>query len=158
MAAFLGNQTATPPRIANIPLNDTREAAYAAYVNSGKTLARILVVNLNAYNSTVDGIGEVALPPAELEPRPSKNFTFTVPDGNLRPGSAVGLRRLLANGSDAISGITFDGWSYNYELAHGRPVRLANVTVGETVTVDAQGAVTVAVQDSSAVILDFDLR
>ena len=43
--------------------------------------------------------------------------------------------------------------SFNYELDNGRPVKLDNVTVGETVQV-ADGAVSVVVPDSSAVVLD----
>ncbi|KAL1998863.1 hypothetical protein VTN02DRAFT_5464 [Thermoascus thermophilus] len=45
----------------------------------------------------------------------------------------LSVQRLLANGRHAITGITRDGWSYNYELDGGKPVRLDNVTVGETV-------------------------
>ena len=62
----------------------------------------------------------------------------------------------MANGSDAITGITFDGWSYNYELQEGRPVRLGNVTVGERVVVEEGGVVTVKVADASGVVLDID--
>ena len=65
----------------------------------------------------------------------------------------MALKRLVANGSDAITGITWDGWSYNYELNNGKPVRLGNVTVGETVKV-VSGKATVGVEDSSAVVLD----
>ncbi len=60
----------------------------------------------------------------------------------------------MANGSDAITGITFDGWSYNYEVRAGRPVRLGNVTVGERVVVGEGGVVTVRVADASGVVLD----
>jgi hypothetical protein len=63
----------------------------------------------------------------------------------------------LANGSDAITGITFDAWSYNYELAQGKPVRLGNVTYGEA-TVVKDGVVAVDVPDSSAALLTFANR
>ncbi|KAK8132786.1 glycoside hydrolase family 79 protein [Apiospora kogelbergensis] len=62
------------------------------------------------------------------------------------------IQRLYANGSDAITGITWDGWSYNYELDEGRPVRLANVTVGETVQV-TNGTLNITVPDSQAVLV-----
>ncbi|TVY52112.1 Beta-glucuronidase [Lachnellula cervina] len=84
-------------------------------------------------------------------PRGSQNYTFTVPDAY---SGIVGVQRLWANGSDAISGITWDGWSYNFELDDGRPVRLGNVTVGEVLEV-GNGGFTVAVEDSTAVVLSF---
>ena len=131
-----------------------RQAAYAAYIDNGTALARIMVLNLHGYNSTVNGAGIVPL--AEAPPRPSLNYTFTITDGaGSQPGTRVGVRRLWASGSDAITGITWDGWSYNYELAGGRPVRLANVTVDETAVVSANGSVAVSVPHSSAVLLDF---
>lgn len=74
----------------------------------------------------------------------------------LAPSTLVAVQRLAANGSDAITGITWDGWSYNYELANGQPVRLANVTdVGETVVVSDNGTVAVTVPDASAAVLWF---
>ena len=72
----------------------------------------------------------------------------------LKEGSTVPVQRLQAAGSDVRSGITFDGWSYNYELDQGRPVRLSNVTTGETVKVSG-GKVSVVVENSEAVILSF---
>lgn len=147
--------------ITQIPLSSGTEAAYAAYVGSSsslagaaRTLARIAVLNMNGYNSTVDGEGLVPLPQAEVTARPSKNYTFDL--GPTAVGQTALVRRLWANGSDAITGITWDGWSYNFELDEGRPVRLRNVTVGERVEVAGDGSVTVSVPDSSAVVLDFD--
>jgi hypothetical protein len=109
-------------------------------------LARIAVINLRAYNYTINGTSSV-LNPAK---RPSLEYAFQVPEGC----GQIGVQRLYANGSDAISGITWDGWSYNWELALGKPVRLRNVTVGETVRAKS-GIVKVKVQDSTAVILNF---
>ncbi|KAF6832002.1 glycoside hydrolase family 79 protein, partial [Colletotrichum musicola] len=62
------------------------------------------------------------------------------------------VQRLRANGSDAVSGITWDGWSYNHELDEGKPVKLDNVTVGETVEVK-DGRVEVEVAASEAVVV-----
>jgi len=61
----------------------------------------------------------------------------------------------MANGSDALSGVTFDGYSYNWELDNGKPVLLQNVTRGETVRVGQGGQMTVEVPSSSAVIINF---
>ena len=143
VAAMLGDLTRNSVQLANIPLPSDTESAYAAYDN-GK-LERIAVINLRQYNYTVNGTSSVPNP----VPRPSQSYTFQVPSGV----SSVGLQRLAANGSDAITGITWDGWSYNWELQGGRPVRLHNTTIGEEVAVK-KGSVTVVVPDSSAVILN----
>ncbi|KAK5993495.1 Beta-glucuronidase [Cladobotryum mycophilum] len=150
VAATLGDSVRNPVSISAIPLPDDHEAAYAAHLTSRGTLARITVLNMRSYNTTVGGEG---LEPVPNPPkRPSQTYTFAV-DG-VRNGQRVNVQRLIANGSDAITGITFDGWSYNYELALGLPVRLHNVTTGEKAVVQ-NGKVTVSVPDSSAVLLTF---
>jgi hypothetical protein len=143
VAAFLGDLVTNSLQIANLPLTSPLEAAYAAYVNG--TLSRIAVVNLREYNYTVNGTSSVLNP----EPRPSQTYTFELP---LQTGT-VQVQRLSANGSDAITGITWDGVSYNWELDNGKPVKLANVTTGETACVEG-GLVSVVVPDSSAVVLN----
>lgn len=143
VAAVLGGGADT--QIVGLELADEREAAYAAYGEG--VLEKVVVVNLREYNYTVNGTSNVVNP----VPRGSQNYTFTVPDAY---SGIVGVQRLWANGSDAISGITWDGWSYNFELDDGRPVRLGNVTVGEVLEV-GNGGFTVAVEDSTAVVLSF---
>ena len=143
VAAFVGNGGGRDVRIVNLPLEGETRAAYAAFV--GQRLRKVMLVDLNEYNATAgnnltDGY---ARPVAEWNVRAQ----------GLGHGT-VGLRRLMANGSDAITGITFDGYSYNYELDAGKPVLLNNVTRGETAAV-RNGFVKVSVPASSAVILDF---
>src|SRR5436305_15004677 len=104
---------------------------------------------MRQYNYTVNGTSSVINP----VPRPSLSYEFQVPQGL---NAKVKIQQLWANGSDAITGITFDGYSYNCELNHGKPVRLRNVTVGEAAEVK-NGIVGVTVPDSFAVILNFDL-
>lgn len=143
VAAFLGNLDIAPVQIAHLDTGgDEREVVYAAYVNN--VLRRVLILNLNEYNYTANGTG----PGLNPEARTVRTYSFGV--GNATTSASV--QRLYANGSDAITGITWDGWSYNYELDQGRPVRLDNVTVGETVPVTA-GVVEVGVADSQAVVL-----
>ena len=60
----------------------------------------------------------------------------------------------MANGGDAISGVTLDGYGYNHELDNGKPVLLNNVTRGETVPVDSTGMLSVNMLWSSVVMLD----
>ncbi|KAI0810148.1 glycoside hydrolase family 79 protein [Xylaria sp. FL0064] len=161
VAAFLGNLRIEPVRVAHLELEHAEEAnngtdtdvgvkdsAYAAYVDN--VLTRIMVVNMRAYNYTLNGTGDLNSPnPAA---RPVRTYNFGV-DG-FEDGRQAVVRRLVANGSDAITGISWDGISYNYELDLGKPVRLGNVTTGETVVVKG-GVVEVAVPDSQAVVLDF---
>ena len=141
-AAMLGDSTASEVKIANIPLTSCTEAAYATYVDGH--LARIAVINMQGYNATVSGL---QTPP----PRGQLSYVFSIPQVT---STSVGARRLIANGSDSMTGISFDGYSYAYELQQGVPVLLGNVTRGETIAV-SNGTVTVQVMDSSAVILDF---
>jgi hypothetical protein len=147
VAAFLGNTTAKVPSVVNIDTGNDRLVVYAAY--TGNKIAKLMLINFNAYNSTVGGLGVSPLPSPPA--RTVAAFAFSAGGVNV---SSLGVQRLHANGSDAISGITFDGWSYNYELDQGKPVRLANVTVGETVPV-TNGTFTVGVPASEAVIVNF---
>jgi len=162
LAVALGNTLLSPATVSHLPSHPQadRESAYAIYTHNGTSLARIVVLNLHSYNTTVDGAGIAPLP----SPLPRANLTFTFTftitsasegDSVPSPGTELSVRRLMAAGSDAISGITWDGWSYNYELDGGRPVRLGNVTVGETVRVGERGEVSVEVPDASAVVLSF---
>lgn len=139
--------------VTNIPLSTDAEAAYAAYSTTSSQLVRAIVINMNTYNTTVDGTGLGVA--TNITERVSREYTFDVGGGNLQPGDRVAVQRLSANGSDAISGISWDGWSYNYELDMGRPVRLSNVTTGEYVTVSVNGTIVVSVPDSSAAVLNF---
>ena len=147
VAAMLGNLVVHNTSIANIPLPDEREAAYLAYEDG--QLARLLVMNMEAYNYTVGGTGEG---PVNTEPRPNVTYTFNLTG---LEGQSARVQRLSANGSDAVTGISWDGYSYNYELDMGRPVVLENVTRGERVEVAANGSVSVVVPASSAAVLTF---
>ena len=138
---MLGNLKVHNTSIANLPLeDDERQAAYVAY-EDGK-LARVAVINMIEYNFTTNGA--VA--------RPFGTYTFNLAGLN---GTSARILRLMANGSDAVSGITFDGYSYNYELNRGQPVLLSNVTRGERAMVASNGTVTISVPYSSMAMLNF---
>jgi len=156
VTAFLGDTTRSPVSIASLPLSSPHEAAYAAYrttSHGSSSLARVVLLNMRAYNTTEGGTG-LGYAPGPLPPRPVRTYTLDVDGAGLRAGARVGVQRLMANGSDAITGITWDGWSYAYELDGGRPVRLENVTTGEEAVVKL-GKLRVEVPDSSAVVLSF---
>ncbi|KAJ4147158.1 hypothetical protein LMH87_001703 [Akanthomyces muscarius] len=144
-ASALGNLVHRNVTVASLPLASDTEAAYAIY--EGGRLRRLLAINMHGYNTTVDGAGVDPLP--KPPPRSSRSYSFRIGGS----GGDVGVQRLMANGSDAITGITFDGWSYNYELDNGKPVRQRNVTTGERLRVSG-GVVTVQVPDSSAALLN----
>ncbi|KAL9096165.1 MAG: hypothetical protein Q9165_001688 [Trypethelium subeluteriae] len=147
VAAFIGNvsgntanTTVQNTSITNLPLSNPMEAAYAAYQNT--VLQRVMVINLQQYNysnASTEG------------PRPVTTYGFQVPESCA--GNAT-VSRLMANGSDAITGITWDGLSYNYELMNGMPVRLNNVTIGEGVAVGTNGSFSVDVPHSSAAVVN----
>ncbi|KAK4546058.1 hypothetical protein LTR36_002195 [Oleoguttula mirabilis] len=145
VAAFLGDIVSSPPSIVNLPLPNEEESAYAAYVD-GK-LARLIVVNMMEYNAT-DGNNYT-----DDYPRPVERYSFQLPTGS---HGQVQLQRLTANGSDAITGVTFDGFSYNYELNAGKPVLLHNVTRGESASIGENGTLSVDVPRSSALLIHFD--
>ncbi|PSR87157.1 glycoside hydrolase family 79 protein [Coniella lustricola] len=156
VAAFLGNTLKNPVSIAEIPLADDTESAYAAYSAASSELLRTMVINMNTYNTTLDGsgLGEAT----NLTARTVRVYTFDVGGGSIQPGDLVGVQRLSANGSDAITGITWDGYSFNYELDEGKPVRLANSTLGEYVVVKNDSTISIGVPDSSAAVLNFALN
>lgn len=150
VAAFLGNLEHRQVQIKGLDLGPhadagVRESAYAAYEH-GK-LKRVIAINMREYNYTINGTSSIPNPIG----RPSTMYEFAV--GDLK-GRRVQVQRLWANGSDAITGVTWDGWSYNYELKRGIPVRLHNVTIGESGRVK-NGVVKIEVPDSSAAVLRF---
>lgn len=123
-------------------LSEEKAVAHAIYKDSG--VRSVMILNMNQYNYTnTDGT---------VNKQSRSSSTFTVQYDGWKEGQKLKVQRLSANGSDAITGITFDAYSYNYELDNGKPVLLKNVTRGETVTV-SKGAVQVVVPDSSAALL-----
>ena len=150
VAAFLGDLTKNNVSIADIELGSLYQNAYAAYVDG--RLERIAIIQMNAYNSTFNGTGEG--PTVTSMPRPSETFSFQLPTAHGAFMKGINVQRLMANGSDAITGITFDGLSYNLELDEGMPVRLNNVTAGEVLQAAQDGTISVTLPWSSAAILN----
>lgn len=144
VATFLGDLTSNNVSVSDIELGSTYQNAYAAYVNG--RLQRVAIIQMREYNTTSGTSG----------PRPSENFSFKLPSAQNTNVKGVGVQRLMANGSDAITGITFDGYSYNWELEQGKPVLLQNVTRNEVVKVAQNGDVSVDVPWSSAAILNLE--
>ncbi|KAL1962237.1 hypothetical protein VTN77DRAFT_9893 [Rasamsonia byssochlamydoides] len=132
-ATFLGESANVQVQEISLPAgsNADLDSAYAAYV--GGQLTRLAVLNLREYNSTSGTT------------RPSQTYTIQVP-----AGSSWTVKRLTAAGSDVTTGVTFNGFAYEYDSL-GQAVRVNGTTSGETVTAD-EDSLTITVQDSEAVI------
>lgn len=145
VAAFLGDLTKSQdrPQVVNMALDDEFQAAYASFVRG--RLAKVMLINLHEFNATAGNLY------VDGNARGSKHVSLQLPQNCGR--QSVDVQRLIANGSDAVTGVTFDGYSYNYELENGKPVLLSNVTRGEVGKVDRRGRISIEVPDSSAVLL-----
>jgi len=140
VAAALGDITKSQIRVQNIALKTVKAETSAAYaVYSDSKLARLMIINLNQYNYTV----------STADKRPEIAYNFTVP---VECAGVGVVQRLIANGSDATSGITFNGATYDYEVAKGKP-KLTGAHTNETVWVGEDGGVAVLVPASSAALL-----
>ena len=111
------------------------ESVYVASVDG--VVDRLAVVNLRQWNATTS------------EKRPEQRYEFQT-CGDVKEAT---VRRLIAEGSDSYSGVTYGGFSYNLELDEGRPVRLDNVTDVEIVPIGHDGKLVVKVPSSSAVVV-----
>jgi hypothetical protein len=129
--------------ITHLPASTANTSFYTAHIDN--TLTRILIIDLHTYNTTIQNY-------TTPFPRPIQTHQFVVPRG-CQSGT---IARLTANGSDAVTGITWEGKSYAYELAEGKGVRMGNVTQGECVDVDEKGGFSVDVAWSSAVVVSLE--
>ncbi|KIV90003.1 hypothetical protein PV10_07353 [Exophiala mesophila] len=143
VATFLGNTSASDNvRISELDLDsEPYHSAYAAYIND--RLERIALVQMQAYNSTDGGQGG---------DRPSETFTLQL-DGDFSTVQEIEILRLTASGSNAVTDVSFDGYSYSHDLDDGRPSLLPDVPRGEVVQVTSGGEVVVDLPWSSAAVL-----
>ncbi|KAI4717358.1 hypothetical protein E4T48_06437 [Aureobasidium sp. EXF-10727] len=128
--------------ITSLPASSELTSFYTAHTNT--TLSRILIIDLHTYNTTSNYTTPFT--------RPLSSHMFTLPK-TCKSGK---VQRLMANGSDATTGITWDAKSFAYELEEGKGVRLDNVTSGEVVMVDQRGGVVVEVPWSSAALVTLE--
>jgi hypothetical protein len=133
-AAFLGKDTDL--QVVDFPQSETL-SVYGAY--AGGKLTRMAVLNMNEFNSTEGG------------PRPSTDVSFTI--SGATNSSSVTVQRLQAPGSDATSGVTFSGYSWDYNLGQGMPVNVNNASP-EVLNITS-GAFTITIPDSEIAILQF---
>lgn len=148
VANVLGNLTDGIVQVADLEQDSIYNSAYAAYVDG--QLHRIAVIQMREYNYTnIDGS-------SNTNARPNETFSFQMPQNS--HVKRISVQRLMANGSDSITGIAFDGISYNYELNGGKPAQLDNVTTTsrtEVISIDSDGMLSLDVPWSSAAIINF---
>lgn len=145
VASALGNLVEGVVRVANLPMDGETNAAYATYADG--VLKRVVLINMQTYNYSTAAEGAV---------RPGRVYSFGVPTGCGGEANAVTVQRLMANGSDVLSGVTFNGISYNVELDEGKPVAQGNTTRDESLGIEEDGIVNVLVPDASAVIVQLE--
>ena len=128
----------------------TRVGGNTEYVH--RESAHNSLLTTNAYNSTFDDSGDGAA--TNSKPWLSKTFDFNLPAGKAKALRVVSVQRWMANGSDAITGITFHGFSSNLELDEGLAVKLNNLTTGEVLQAAQDETISVTLPWSSAAILN----
>ncbi|RMZ74141.1 glycoside hydrolase family 79 [Pyrenophora seminiperda CCB06] len=143
VAAFLHKPSPSARlHISHLDSSTEYAAQYAAYTNN--TLTRLVVIDLHTYNTTANNFTTPFT-------RPEDPYMFQVPSSC--KGEAD-VKRLMAEGSDATTGISWDGYSFDYELGEGRPVRMANAKRGEKLSVREEGMFSVQVPWSSVAIIE----
>ena len=143
-ATALGNSGEHDVQVAELPLESETDSAYAIYEDGH--LARIAVLNMREYNHT-----------SALE-RPNRKYSFTLDERGHTGGrpKRAAVQRLLADGANSISGISWDGLSFNYDLDGGKPVPLENMTAACNEVVRLRnGKFSIELLDSSFALVNF---
>ncbi|KAH8127697.1 hypothetical protein LI328DRAFT_164691 [Trichoderma asperelloides] len=113
VSKFIGSNPNT--RINNIDLNSDFYSAYAAY-EEGR-LARVVLLNLHEWNPPSNSQAE-----AEAEAAPSTAITLSTGRSGIKYAT---VELMTAPGALSETNITVAGISYDYDLAEGKPVRVA---------------------------------
>ena len=139
VSKFIGAHPKT--RINNIDLNSDFHSAYAAYENG--RLARVALLNLHEWNPSTDQ--------AEAPKAPSTTFTISTSQRGIKYAT---VELMTAPGALSETNITVAGLSYDYDLAEGKPVRVAK-QYESVLRPNNKGEFSVPVRYSQAVILTF---
>ncbi|KAH8703933.1 glycoside hydrolase family 79 protein [Talaromyces proteolyticus] len=132
-ATFLANSSTIEVKTIDLNGDADKDSGYGAYVNG--TLQRVALLNLREFSSSSGS------------DRGSQNYTISV-----NPNESWVVKRLTAPGADVDTGVTFNGYSYEYGTL-GLPTRDNSTSSDEKVTSDASGNLYVTVADSEAVII-----
>ena len=138
-ATFLGDLNNANVHVVEIRLSDgVQSSGYAAYDNG--LLSRLALIQMTAWNVTQTGT------------RPTQVVTLKFPSGYT--SKQVCIARLLASGSDAISGVTFGNTSF--DSPSGEPVIMNTSNGVEVAAIGAGGLLVVELPWSSAAIIMFE--
>lgn len=144
VSKFIGSNPNT--RINNIDLSSDFYSAYAAY-EDGRP-ARVVLLNLHEWSPPSNGQADAE---AEAEAAPSTTFTLSTGQGGIKYAT---VEVMTAPGALSESNITVAGISYDYDLAEGKPVRVAK-QYESVLRPNNKGEIYVSVRDSQAVLLTF---
>lgn len=137
MAQLIGSGNGTT-RLAPLATQNSYVRAYAHYANDD--LASLVIINAQQVNSSVADKGSI-------------DFTLSLPQYS---GKTLYLSYLSADGADVIHNVTWNGLSYEQDsLGTATPV---DDMSGQTVDIDNNGAATITVRDSQAVIAHLGVR
>lgn len=142
VSKFIGSNPNT--RINNIDLNSDFYSAYAAYVEG--RLARVVLLNLSEWNPPSKSQAE-----AEAEAAPSTAFTLNTSRSGVNYAT---VELMTAPGALSETNITVAGISYDYDLAEGKPVRVAK-QYESVLRPNSKGDISILVRHSQAVLLTF---
>lgn len=142
VSKFIGSNPNT--RINNIDLNSDFYSAYAAY-EEGR-LARVVLLNLHEWNPPSNSQAE-----AEAEAAPSTAITLSTGRSGIKYAT---VELMTAPGALSETNITVAGISYDYDLAEGKPVRVAK-QYESVLRPNSKGDISVLVRHSQAVLLTF---
>jgi hypothetical protein len=141
VSKFIGSNPNT--RINNIDLNSDFYSAYAAYENG--RLARVILLNLHEWNPPSGSNQD------EASAAPSTRFTLSTGQRGIKYAT---VELLTAPGALSETNITVAGLSYDYDLAEGKPVRVAKQYEG-VLRPNNKGEISVNARYSQAVLLTF---
>lgn len=132
-ATFLADSASI--KVSIIPLGGSPyfDSGYGASV--GGKLERIALLNLREYDSNSSSA------------RGKQEYIVKV-----QPFQIWEVQRLTAAGAHDVTGVTFNGYSYEY-ASLGRPVRAHGMSTNEVVIADGHGNLHVTVADSEAVVV-----
>jgi hypothetical protein len=132
-ATFLADSANIQVKIIPLGGDPDVDSGYGAYVDH--QLERIALLNLREYNSN------------STTPRGNQEYTVTV-----QPSQAWVVQRLTASSALDVTGVTYNGYAYEYSSL-GKPVRASGTSTNEEVIADGHGNLHVTVADSEAVII-----